>query len=123
MIKRTVWRVKDGCGLEQKTGGEFREVGSGTKKAVELVDEIAAASNEQSQRTRQINPAIQEMDKTIQHTAANAEQAAPVSRELEGQAQQMEVNVGRLETLLFGKSKNGMGIGDPGAVQPSRRRP
>ena len=105
MIEGTVSKVKDGCELVQKTGEEFKEVGAGSKKVVELVGEIAAASNEQSQGIKQINATIQEMDKTIQHTAANAEQAASASRELSGQAQQMKVNVGRLETLVTGKSK------------------
>ena len=105
MIEGTVSKVKDGRELVQKTGEEFKEVDAGSQKVVELVGEIAAASHEQSQGIKQINATIQEMDKTTQHTAANAEQAASASRQLSGQAQQMKVNVGRLEALVTGKSK------------------
>ena len=72
---------------------------------VDLVDEIATASGEQSHGIKQINTAIQEMDKTIQLNAANAEEAASASEELSAQAMQMRQYVGKLETLISGKSK------------------
>ncbi len=72
--------------MVQKTGEEFKAVGTGSKRVVELMGEIAAASNEQSQGIRQISATIQEMDKTIQQNAANAEEAASASQELNAQA-------------------------------------
>ncbi len=44
------------------------------------------------------------MDKTIQQNAANAEEAASASRELNAQAQQMRYFVGKLKTLVTRKS-------------------
>ena len=88
----------------RKTGEDFQAVGSGSKKVVELVGEIAAASGEQSQGIKQINTAIQEMDKSTQQNAASAEEAASASEELSAQAMQMRMYVGQLETLISGKS-------------------
>ncbi len=105
MIEGTVSKVKDGHELVRKTGEDFQAVGSGSKKVVELVGEIAAASSEQSQGVKQINTAIQEMDKSTQQNAASAEEAASASEELSAQAMQLKMNVGQLETLISGKSK------------------
>jgi len=105
MIEGTVSKIKEGHELVRNTGEKFKTVGTGSKKVVDLVDEIAAASGEQSRGIKQINTAIQEMDKTIQLNAANAEEAASASEELSAQAMQMKQYVGALETLISGKSK------------------
>ena len=104
MIEGTVSKVKDGHELVRKTDEDFQAVGSGSKKVIELVAEIAAASDEQSQGIKQINTAIQEMDKSTQQNAASAEEAASASEELSAQAMQLKMNVGQLETLISGKS-------------------
>jgi methyl-accepting chemotaxis protein len=106
MIEGTVSKVKDGHELVRKTGEDFQSVGSGSKKVVGLVGEIAAASVEQSQGIKQINTAIQEMDKSTQKNAATAEETASASEELSAQAMQMKMYVGQLETLINGKSNN-----------------
>jgi methyl-accepting chemotaxis protein len=90
MIEGTVSKIREGYELVQKTGEEFKTVGTGSKRVVELVGEIAAASNEQSRRIKQINATIQKMDKTIQQNAANAEEAASASLELNAQALQAD---------------------------------
>ncbi len=105
MIEGTVSKVKEGHELVRKTGEEFKTVGSGSRKVVDLVGEIAEASGEQSQGIKQINTAIQEMDKTIQQNAANAEESASAAEELTAQSLQMRQCVGKLETLISGKSK------------------
>jgi len=106
MIEGTVSKVKDGHELVRKTGEDFQAVGSGSKKVVELVSEIAVASDEQSRGIKQINTAIQEMDKSTQQNAASAEEAASASEELTAQATQMKMYVGQLEILINGKSNN-----------------
>ena len=106
MIEGTVSKSREGYELVQKTGEEFKAVGTGSKRVVELVGEIAAASNEQSQGIKQINATIQEMDKTIQQNAANAEEAASASQELNAQALQMRYFVGKLEGLVTGKGNS-----------------
>ena len=94
MIEGTVLKVKEGHELVRKTGEEFKMVGAGSRKVVDLVGDIAAASSEQSQGIKQINTAIQEMDKTIQQNAAHAEESASAAQELSAQAMQMRHYVG-----------------------------
>jgi methyl-accepting chemotaxis protein len=72
------------------TNEGFSEVAQSVSKADELVGEIAAASNEQSQGIDQINRAVAEMDKVIQQNAANAEESASASEEMNAQAEQMK---------------------------------
>jgi methyl-accepting chemotaxis protein len=57
------------------------------KKVSDLINEIATASEEQSNGIQQISKAIQQMDQVVQQNAANAEETAAASEELTAQAQ------------------------------------
>jgi methyl-accepting chemotaxis protein len=74
----------------------------------ELVADIAAASNEQSQGIGQVNTAVTEMDKVVQTNAANAEESASASEEMNAQAEQMKGMVNELIAIVNG-SANGAG--------------
>ena len=89
MIEGTVKKVMDGSGLVTITHDAFTQVAGSAKKVAELVGEISAASNEQAQGIEQVNVAVSEMDKVVQHNAAGAEEFAGASEELNGQARQM----------------------------------
>ena len=103
LIEGTIKSVKDGSVLVAGTNEGFSEVAQSVSKADELVGEIAAASNEQSQGIDQINKAVAEMDKVIQQNAANAEESASASEEMNAQAEQMKSFVGDLMALVGGK--------------------
>jgi len=60
------------------------------KARARLVQEINAASNEQSTGVSQINKALQELDQVIQQNASAAEEMASTSEELSSQAQQLQ---------------------------------
>jgi methyl-accepting chemotaxis protein len=49
-------------------------------KVSQLVEEIAAASQEQARGIEQLNQAVAQMDKVVQQNAANAEESASASR-------------------------------------------
>jgi len=68
----------------------------------ELVVEIAAASQEQSQGIDQINRAVVEVDKVVQRNAANAEESASASAEMTARAGQMKEFVQDLTALVNG---------------------
>ena len=53
-----------------------------SKKMSRLIDEIAAASQEQSQGIDQVSKAVAEMDKVVQQNAANAEESAAAAEEM-----------------------------------------
>ena len=73
----------------------------------QLIDEIAAASEEQAQGIDQINRAVSEMDKVTQQTAASAEESASASEELTAQAEQMRGYVGDLAAAIGGNGGRG----------------
>ncbi|MBW2080983.1 MAG: methyl-accepting chemotaxis protein, partial [Deltaproteobacteria bacterium] len=100
LIEGTIKSVKDGSRLLAGTNEDFSKVGQSVSKADELVGEIAAASDEQSQDIDQINRAVAEMDKVIQQSAANAEESASVSEEMKAQAEHMKSFVGDLVALV-----------------------
>ncbi|MBW2603445.1 MAG: Cache 3/Cache 2 fusion domain-containing protein [Deltaproteobacteria bacterium] len=106
LIEGTVKKVKDGGDLVTTTNEAFIEVAKSTAKVGELVGEISAASNEQSQGIGQVNTAVAEMDKVVQQNAANAEESASASEEMNAQAEQMKGIVEDLFMLIEG-SKNG----------------
>lgn len=59
------------------------------QKTAELVQEITAASNEQSTGTEQINKAIQQLDQVIQQNAGSSEEMASTAEELASQAEML----------------------------------
>ncbi|MGO9373363.1 MAG: methyl-accepting chemotaxis protein [Syntrophobacteraceae bacterium] len=115
LIEGTVKKVKEGSELVEKTGAEFREVALSVGKSGGLVGEISAASLEQAQGIEQINKAVSEMDKVVQRNAANAEEAASASEEMNAQAYQMTEFVGALIALVDGSKGNSAARGTASA--------
>lgn len=60
------------------------------EKTSELVQEISAASNEQSTGSEQINRAIQQLDQVIQQNAASSEELVSAAESLASQAEQLQ---------------------------------
>lgn len=110
LIEGTVKKVNSGSELVTKTNDAFTQVAVSASKVGELVAEIAAASNEQSQGIGQVNLAVTEMDKIVQQNAANAEENASASEEMNAQSEQMQGFVGELVAMV-GANKNGSGNG------------
>ena len=93
------------------------------RKVAELVSEITAASREQSQGIEQVNTAVTEMDKVTQTNAANAEESAAASEELNAQAEQMKNFVLELMKLVGGKETNPGQAGGVNINRPEDRSP
>ena len=102
LIENTIVTVKNSSTLTEKTMDAFKENAEITVKVNQLVEEIAAASQEQAQGIEQIGKAVTEMDKVVQNTAANAEESASVSEELNSQAFQMKSSMDNLVTIISG---------------------
>ena len=108
LIENTIKAVKQGSELTSETQEAFRENVAVAGKVGQLIDEIAAASQEQAQGISQINKAVAEMDKVTQQMAASAEESASASEELTAQAGQMREYVSGLAAVIGG-SRNGNG--------------
>lgn len=100
LIESTVKKVKGGAELTTRTVEDFNEVTQSSAKVAQLIGEIAAASSEQAQGVEQVNLAISEMDKVTQRNAANAEESASASAEMNAQAENMRVYMSQLESLV-----------------------
>ena len=74
LIEDIVKKVKGGESLVTITNEVFSEVTASSTKVVELMGEIAAASQEQSQGIDQVNRAMAEMSQVTQQNAASAEE-------------------------------------------------
>ena len=106
LIEGTIKAVKNGNELTHKTKEAFEENRVIAMKIGQLVDEIATASNEQAHGIAQINIAVSEMDKVTQQTAANAEESASASEELNAQAKQMKTYVDDLMRVVGGSKQD-----------------
>ena len=74
LIENIVKKVKGGESLVNVTNEVFSEVTASSTKVVELMSEIAAASEEQSQGIDQVNRVVAEMNQVTQQNAASAEE-------------------------------------------------
>ena len=102
LIEQTILKVREGIGIFNETGKSIDAVVSQTHKIQQLVEEIAAASDEQSKGIEQINRGVSEMEKVIQQNAANSEESAASTEELHGQATEMTDCAHKLEEYVFG---------------------
>jgi methyl-accepting chemotaxis protein len=107
LIEGTVKKVKEGSGLAESTGQEFRDVTANASKVGELVGEIAAASQEQAQGIEQVNRAVSQMDTVVQKNASGAEESASASEEMRAQAEQMKGFVTELAAMVGGNGTDG----------------
>jgi len=108
LIENTIKAVRKGNELTNATREAFKENAVISQKIAQLVGEIAAASNEQSQGIDQVNKAVTEMDKVVQQNAASAEESASASEDMNAQALEMKGFVEEL-VILVGGHNNGNG--------------
>jgi methyl-accepting chemotaxis protein len=104
LIEGTIGKIAQGNELASRVEQSFREVISKAKKVAELVGEISAASQEQSQGIGQINLAVGEVDRVTQTTAANAEEAAAAAQELSSQAEAIRGIAVDLQAVVAGSA-------------------
>ena len=76
--------------IAEKAGNLIATVVPNIIKTADLVQEINAASIEQSSGINQINDAMRQLDKATQQNAASAEELAATAEELNGQATQLQ---------------------------------
>ncbi len=100
IIESNIEMSEKGVSISKMVAESLGEITLQAKKVNELMDEIAAASQEQTQGIMQINKAIVQMEKVTQQNAANAEESATASQQLSGQAANMKNVVSELTRLV-----------------------
>ena len=84
--------------IAEKAGGLLSKIVPDIAKTAGLVQEISAASSEQTSGVDQISKAIMQLDTVVQQNAAHSEELAATAEELSGQAEQLRSTVGFFRT-------------------------
>ncbi|MGZ9265412.1 MAG: methyl-accepting chemotaxis protein, partial [Candidatus Deferrimicrobiaceae bacterium] len=71
-------KITVGEGLVAVTNEEFQRVTNSSNKVVDLMEDIAAASREQTQRIDNINLSVTEINKVTQQNAASTQEMASI---------------------------------------------
>jgi methyl-accepting chemotaxis protein len=98
LIENTITVVKESNELTKMTQNAFGENVEIARKVESLVNEIAAASMEQSQGIDQINKAVSDLERVTQQNAATAEESASAAEEMSAQSLQAK---GVAQELVF----------------------
>lgn len=106
--------------IAEKAGSLITTVVPNIVKTADLVQEINAASVEQSSGINQINEAMRQLDKATQQNAASAEELAATAEELNGQATQLQEAVAFFKLDDNNHRRNTGHANPPHRSQPSR---
>jgi len=93
LIATSGQKVRDGSALAEDAGKTMAEVTHAVARVTDIMQEIAAASGEQSRGIEQVNQAITQMDEVTQQNAALVEEAAAASQSLEDQGRQLNESI------------------------------
>jgi methyl-accepting chemotaxis protein len=104
IIETNIELSTKGVAVAEKVRQALDEITGQSKKVSELIDEIAAAGQEQVQGIVQVNKAMTQVETVTQQNAANAEESASASEELNAQAENMRKIVLELSTLVNGSA-------------------
>ncbi|MVW60873.1 HAMP domain-containing protein [Massilia sp. NEAU-DD11] len=101
--------------LAERAGGLLDQMVPNIRKTSDLVQEITAASEEQSAGVGQINAAVGQMSQTTQQNASSSEELAATAEEMSSQAEQLQ------QAMAFFRLAGG--DAPPPARKPARRAP
>jgi methyl-accepting chemotaxis protein len=93
LIGDSVDKVGNGTRLVEQAGRTMDDVVASVKRVTDIMAEISAASQEQSQGIEQVNQAITQMDEVTQQNAALVEEASAAARALQEQANALAESV------------------------------
>jgi methyl-accepting chemotaxis protein len=117
LIDESVSNAENGVTTNQEVFAQLGDINDQVRKVGEVMAEIAAASEQQSQGIDQVNSAVAEMDQVTQQNAANSEESASAAEELSGQAEELRGMVSRF-SLTGGEQSASL----PPAPQPTASR-
>ena len=86
LIGSSVERVDEGSRLVGNAGSTMREIVASVQRVTDIINEITAASSEQSDGIVQINKAVAQLDQMTQQNAALVEESAAAAESLKDQA-------------------------------------
>jgi methyl-accepting chemotaxis protein len=92
--------------LAEKAGGLLAEIVPNIRKTSDLVQEISAASSEQSSGVGQINSAVSQLNQTTQQNASSSEELAATAEEMSSQAEQLRQTMSFFKLDASGRNRS-----------------
>ncbi len=122
LIETSIEGIKSGRTLVFKANEAFENVREGSAKVESLLNEITAASEEQTQGINQVSQAMTQIDQVTQDNMASTEEVAGALEEINGQLGNMKSHVSMLTSLIRGGNR-GEGSGTPAVDDDWNRKP
>lgn len=120
LIDASLGKVDVGTQRVNHAGKTMQDLVAAVQRVNDIMDEIAAASEEQSNGIGQVNQAVAQMDQVVQQNSQLVQQAARSANELESEAARLREAVERFHVtpaLAGGKQESGYAV-RPRALQP-----
>jgi methyl-accepting chemotaxis protein len=105
-IEDSVSKSQQGAQISAEVAKSFETIQQQIRQLDTLVGEIATASHEQNQGLSQVTAAVTQMDQITQSNAANAEETAAASQELNAQAAILSSAVETLHAVMGDRTAN-----------------
>jgi methyl-accepting chemotaxis protein len=102
LIEATLRKVKEGADIVRNADDIFSKVAESTSNVGNILEEITVSSNEQAQGIVEVNNAGADLNRAIQGNAAQAEESASVSDQMNNQAERLKGFVNELSELIKG---------------------
>jgi len=106
--------------IAEQAGAMLTKLVPAIQKTAELVQEISAASKEQTTSADQINNAIQQLNQVIQQNAAVAEEMSSTTGELSSQAEELMITMSFFKVQDGDNKRTALARGKTGPAYPSR---
>lgn len=103
LIKESVAQISKGTKVADESGTVLNNIVTSVKKVSDLNNEIAAASEEQSNGINQISKAMNQLDRSGQSNAASAEEISATVTEISSQIENVKSLSDNLNVLINGK--------------------
>jgi len=113
----------DSVELAEQAGVMFDALVPNIRKTSDLVQEISAASEEQTSGVRQINSAVGQLNETTQQNAASAEELAATSEEMNSQAENLERLMSVFKQRVEVEARPGGSGSRPSVLRAARSAP
>jgi len=97
LIEGSIQKASNGTRIAERTAEALEEIVGSIGKVSDLIEEIAASSNEQAQGISQVNIGMQQIDQVIQQNTATAEESAATSEELSSQTAELKHQLSRFK--------------------------
>jgi methyl-accepting chemotaxis protein len=105
LIEESIANAQQGDRHVRAVAEAFTTISTSVTQAKRLVDDVSGASRQQTQGIDQVSKAIGQLEHLTQGTAANSEECAAASEELNTQAEVTMTVVARLQAFVGGKAR------------------